>query len=208
MSGQAMCEPIERWTQKYPLSASLAWMGFLFAIVLSVYTPAYETNDDVSMSMIASGTGIGVQPDEHLVFTHVAIGLLLKYLYIQMPSIPWYGSYLLGIHFLSQVAVLYAMLKWRYSRAAAFCYLVLFAIAGVQLITRLQFTSTAIWCVECGLFLAWNGLALRRDAGCHWRSLWIARVCESPGRSPHEGPCVWDHSSLASQSPRQCHPAT
>ncbi len=164
MSCQAMCEPLERWTLQYPLIASIAWMGFLFAIVLSVYTPAYETNDDVAMSMIASGTGIAGRPDEHLIFTNVLIGLVLKQLYTQMPSIPWYGISLLAVHFLSHVAVLYALLKWRYRRAVVFCDLILFATMGVQLLTRLQFTSTAIWSVECGLFLAMNGLSLRRDA--------------------------------------------
>ena len=165
ISCQAICETLERWTLKCPLFASILWMGLLFTIVLSVYTPAYETNDDVAMSMIAAGTGIAAQPGEHLVYTSVVIGLLLKQLYTQMPSTPWHGISLLAVHFLSHVAILYAVLKWRYSRAAVFCYTVLFATAGVLLITRLQFTSTAIWCVECGLFLALNGLSQRRDAG-------------------------------------------
>ncbi len=161
---QPMCETIERWMLKCPLLASIVWMGILFAIVLAIYTPGFETNDDVVMSMIASGTGMGVQPDEHLMFTNVAIGLLLKQLYTQMPSIPWYGLYLLAVHFLSHVAVLYTVLKWRYSRAALFCYWVLFSTIGVLLLTKLQFTSTAIWSVESGLILALSGLALRRDA--------------------------------------------
>ena len=170
MRCQAICEPIERWTLNHPLRASIAWMGFLFAAMLSIHTAAYETNDDVAMSMMASGTGLAAQPDEHLVFTNVVIGLLLKHLYTQMPAIPWYGMYLLGVHFLSHVAILYAVLKWRYSRAALFCYWVLFSTIGVLLLTKLQFTSTAIWSVECGLFLTLSGLALRRDV--HGRGGW------------------------------------
>ncbi len=172
---QSRLETIERWTLKSPLLASILWMGLLFADVLSIHTPAYETNDDAAMNMIASGTGIGAQPDEHLVYINVVIGLVLKQLYTQMPSIPWYGLSLLAVHFLSHVAVLYGLLKWRYSRSVVFCFLVLFGTIGVQLITRLQFTSTAIWSVECGLFLAMNGLSLRRDF--HGRGGWGMLAC-------------------------------
>ena len=159
---RSLCESIERSTLQSPFIASVAWIGVLYAIVLSVYTPAYETNDDVVMSMIASGTGAGAQPDEHMVFTSFAIGLMLKQLYTHFPSLPWYGMYLLSVHFLSHVAVLYALLKWRYSRISAFCFLVLFGTVGIQLMARLQFTSTAVWSTECGIFLALNALVLRR----------------------------------------------
>ncbi|MDB5347682.1 MAG: hypothetical protein JWP89_6059 [Schlesneria sp.] len=162
-SMQSVGEKLERWTLRRPLLASMTWMGVLFAISLTVHTPAFETNDDVVMSMIVSGTGASTQPDEHLVFSSFAIGLMLKQLYTQLPWVPWYGAYLVGIHYLCQVAVLYCLLKWRYSRAAVFCFLVLFGSVGVQLMSRLQFTSTAVWATECGIFLVLNGLALRRD---------------------------------------------
>lgn len=158
------CIATERWTRRSPLIASVTWMGLLFAIALAVHVPAHETNDDVVMSMIASGTGAGAEPDEHLVFTSFAIGLVLKQLYILLPSIPWYGLYLIGALYLSNVAVLYSLLKWRYSRAAVFCFVLLFGIAGVQLMDRLQFTSTAVWTTECGIFLVLNALAIRRDS--------------------------------------------
>jgi hypothetical protein len=156
-------EKLERWTIRRPLLASMAWMALLFVVSLTVHAPAFETNDDVVMSMIVSGTGASTQPDEHLVFSSFAIGLILKQLYTQLPWFPWYGAYLVGIHYLCQVAVLYCLLKWRYSRAAVFCFLVLFGSVGVQMMSRLQFTSTAVWATECGIFLVLNGLALRRD---------------------------------------------
>lgn len=162
-SWQARIKSLERLTLKSPFIASLLWMAALFAIAIAVHTPAFETNDDVVMSMIASGTGASTQPDEHLVFTSFAIGLLLKNLYTLFPVVPWYGLYLVSIHYLSHVAVLYALLKWRYSRAAVFCYYILFATVGVQLMSRLQFTSTAVWSTECGILLAFTGLAMRRD---------------------------------------------
>ena len=157
-TGASIGLAVEGWTLRNPVIASLVWVGLLFGFVLCLYTPSYETNDDVLMSMIASGTGVNVSPDEHLVFTHVLIGLLLKQLYTNCPSIPWYALYLLSINYLAHVAVVYALLVWHYRRVVVVSYFLLFATVGVVLITKLQFTSTAVWATECGLFVALNGL--------------------------------------------------
>lgn len=153
-----MCDSVEGWTLRNPLAASLVWIGILFGSVFCFYTPSYETNDDVIMSMIASGTGVSATPNEHLVFTNVAIGLLLKQLYTHIPSLPWYAYYLLSVNYLTHVAILHTLLTWRYNRAVIVSFLLLFATVGVQLITNLQFTSTAVWATECGLLVALSGL--------------------------------------------------
>ena len=155
---------IERWAVGNPLIASFGIVALLFAMVLSLYTPSYETNDDVLMSMIVSGTGACMVPDEHLVFTNVSIGLFLKQLYNWFPSLPWYAIYLMSVIYLAQVAVLHALLTWRFRRSVAICYFLLFATVGVQLITRLQFTSVAVWSTECGIFLVLNEV-VRRTQG-------------------------------------------
>ena len=102
-----------RRARRRPLVLAMLLTSLLFAIVLAIDSPAYETNDDVVMSMIASGTGVCLSPDEHLVFSHVSIGLVLKELYTLVPDFPWYGAYLLGAQFLSQLAIVYAMLIWQ-----------------------------------------------------------------------------------------------
>jgi hypothetical protein len=160
---QSVATQLECWTLRRPLLASLTWMALLFAISIAVHAPAFETNDDVVMSMIASGTGVSTQPDEHLVFSSFILGLILKHLYSLFPTIPWYGVYLVGIHYFCQVTILYSLLKWRYSRAAVFCFAILFGTVGVQLMSRLQFTSTAVWATECGIFVLLSGLTMRRD---------------------------------------------
>src|SRR5262245_29559189 len=96
--GHAMRAPL--------IFASLAALALLAAIVVLLRV-AYETNDDVCLTMIVSGRGFCPRPDEHMLFSNILLGHVLKWLYQFRPLFPWYGSYLLLTHYLSQVAVLY-----------------------------------------------------------------------------------------------------
>src|SRR4051812_47652742 len=100
----AFCEALAR---RAPLTFSFATVSFLFAAVFTVLEPSFQTNDDLQLAMIASGTGISLQPDEHLVFTSVLIGHVLKALYTTWPSVAWYGLYLYAAQFLAQTTILY-----------------------------------------------------------------------------------------------------
>ena len=154
----AMCWPLAFALPAVLLLLALAW-GFL--------GPSYDTNDDVFLSMIAAGRGFCPAPDEHLVFTNILIGKLLKGLYTQWPAVPWYGAYLLAAHYLAQVALLYCALtcpNWRARRdvgagatgpdRGAFrrrvgTYLVYFAVVELVLLNSMQFTTTAFLCRCC-----------------------------------------------------------
>lgn len=160
---QKMMNSLERSIVARPVLSAFLIVGVLFAAVLFNISPVYETNDDVTISMIASGTGVGDRPDEHLIFSHILIGLALKTLYTVAPQISWYGVYSLLVNYLAAVAVLYSLLIWRYSRNAFWCFLFLFAVAGIQLIIRLQFTSTAAWATACGMLLLLTAHCLRAD---------------------------------------------
>jgi hypothetical protein len=161
----------------------------LQSLVLVAFRPSYETNDDVFMTMIASGQGFCPAPDEHLLFTNVLVGHALKSLYTAWPAVPWYGCYLLTIHYLGQVAVLYCALtagRWQApprnrddARATASprsvdsesrskhvrisLYLIYFVIVELPMLNALQFTTTAFLAAQAGLFLLWLA-ACRRHA--------------------------------------------
>ena len=159
----ALRASIERFAVRNPLRYSFLSIAILFALVLSFISPFYETNDDAVMSMIASGTGIGARPDEHLVFTNFLIGFVLKFLYTIAPQISWYGVYLVFVHYLANVAATYSVLSWRYRRTIGNCFILLIATVGTQLLIRLQFTSTAMWATSCGIFTILTSLCRRRD---------------------------------------------
>ena len=154
---------LERWALQRPFWFAVLMTTFLFAIVFAIFTPAYQTNDDVIMSMIASGNGVGLAPDEHLIFSHVSIGLALKNLYTWAPNVPWYALYLFAVQYLAHAALLYAMLTWRYTRRHAQLFYLCFATVGIHLLVTLQFTSVAFLAVESGAVVALTALCRRGD---------------------------------------------
>ena len=154
---------LERWALRRPLWFAVLMTAFLFAIVFAIFTPAYQTNDDVVMSMIASGNGVGLAPDEHIIFSHVSIGFMLKTLYTWAPDVSWYAIYLFAVQFLAQASLLYAMLTWRYTLRHVQLFYLCFATVGIHLLVTLQFTSVAFFAVESGAIVALTAVCRRAD---------------------------------------------
>ena len=99
-----------------PLLLSVLLTGCLAIAVLLALTPYYETNDDVGMNAsVAWRLGFS-QPDEHLLFSNVLIGLALKKCYAVWPGVPWYVGYLFLTAALS-LAALSLILRCRQSPA-------------------------------------------------------------------------------------------
>jgi hypothetical protein len=186
---QRYANMVTGWANAAPLRFALVVVCVLQLLVLMAFRPSYGTNDDVFMTMIASGKGIGDAPDAHLVFTNILIGAALKQLYIQLPDVPWYGAYLLLTHLVAQVALLYCALligrpatsgprrRWisgHFAPAAPWelglrlgMYLLYYTLVELPLLNQLQFTSTAFLAATAGLFLvltAWRRRSLQSDA--------------------------------------------
>jgi hypothetical protein len=129
---------------------SLLVVAALFAGALAGFTPAFRSNDDTVMAMIASGIGIATVPDPHLVYIHLDLGRLLAALYRRAPAVPWYGLLQVVAQLAAHAAVLGVLLTdapWRRALAA---YL-LFALAvGLPLLITLQFTTTACVVTSAG----------------------------------------------------------
>jgi hypothetical protein len=170
----------ERLPARSPLRFSLLAILALLAFSVVAFQFSYDTNDDVFMTMIVAGQGISPAPDEHLVFTNVIIGHVLKWLYTACPIVPWYGCYLLLVHYAAQVLVLYCALtvrggsqpaatsvrsiRWRFG-----LYLIYFALVELPFINNLQFTTTAFLAAQAGIFLLL--LAVQRGAERPWASV-------------------------------------
>lgn len=163
-----------RFAERMPLRFSLLAVLILQLLVVAVFRPSYETIDDVLMTMGASGKGISLAPDQHLVFTNILIGDVLKLLYTSAPSLPWYGLYLLVVHFFAQSAILYCALTIgrtvsndRRTGVRLGLYLLCFGLVELQFLNRMQFTTTAFVAAEAGIFsllLAWRRRVLNPDA--------------------------------------------
>jgi hypothetical protein len=136
--------------------------------VLAIFTPRFETNDDAGMTAITSGHVLVDQPDEHLVFSNVLIGLALKVLYQAAPRVPWYGGYLFVMASLSLAAVAFACLR-RISTLDACLTVAVVCVAGPPFLTVLQFTRVAFLATLAGLLLL---TALVRDDKPARKTLW------------------------------------
>ncbi|MEX2142874.1 MAG: hypothetical protein WD894_26695 [Pirellulales bacterium] len=167
--------PYEKLGRRAPLRFAAFNVAILFTLVFAIFVPGFDTNDDAVMNMIVAGKGYGVVPDEHMVFSNVLIGLGLKTLYTQWPSFPWYGSYLLAVHFIAQTTMLFCAIRPGYTRLRLRLYLVYFATAGLYFINNLQFTSTAFMAGQSGLLLLMLAV---RDSSAGETSRWrLWRAC-------------------------------
>lgn len=102
-------------TDEKPSQKSLLrnrWLISISVVVLFVTScywliglPYFETNDDVAMAAIATGTALLGKPEEHLIFGHAYLGLLLKQLYSMQPAVPWYGIFQAGAVYISMTAI-------------------------------------------------------------------------------------------------------
>jgi hypothetical protein len=168
--GGACLAKCEAMAARFPLAFSLLATAVLFATTFAVLSPSFQTNDDPQIEMIAAGRGMGLAPDEHLIFTNVIIGQLLKSLYVTSPSVPWYGGYLLVVQFLAQATLLYCTIAHGFSRWRLATYLLFFASIGIFYLNNLQFTTTACLAGQGGAVACL--LALRRSATAADRSVY------------------------------------
>ncbi|MDZ4818865.1 MAG: hypothetical protein SGJ20_07825 [Planctomycetota bacterium] len=141
----------------------------MFAVTFGVFVPGFDTNDDAIMSMIASGVGFGLKPDEHLIFSNVLIGQVLKTMYTWLPSVPWYGCYLVALQALANVIMVYCTVRRGYSRPRIRCYLIYFFVAGLYFLNNLQFTTTAFMVGQSGALLSLLSLQRYAQGERSWR---------------------------------------
>ena len=110
---------------------------------LAALSPSYQTNDDAQIAMIAAGKGWALRRMEHLMFTNVLVGQVLKSLYTAWPAVAWYGVYLLVVQYLAQTVLLYCAICARLHALRVAMYLLFFATVGIFYLNNLQFTTTA-----------------------------------------------------------------
>lgn len=160
-------------TGVWALVVIIGLFGFSFLIL----TPVYDTNDDPSMALVASGYGNAGGPDEHLLYTNVLIGHVLKQLYEAAPLIPWYGCYLLVIQFLAHWILLYALLSLNRTYFSVLGYILFYLTVGVYCLTHLQFTTTAFLIGMAGLSMILSSLILDAQGPHHRWLKWGGALC-------------------------------
>jgi hypothetical protein len=129
----------------------------LFSLFLTYAVPVYETNDDLTMQMIASGFYTG-RPDGHLVFTNILIGRTLCFLYGAWPGCNWYLIYILAVHFAALTAIAFLIVSRRGGWLFTLLYIGFFMFVEMHILLHIQFTTTAFLAGTAGLLLLVDGL--------------------------------------------------
>ncbi len=121
---------------------------FVFAYLCYKATPfVFYNNDDLFIKQIASGELTG-QPEPHLLHIGYLTGLLLQKLYVNFPSIPWYGA-LLVVVFIFAISVVISRMelqcrKWYMRIATLIVGLSLFYLLLLQHMVTIQYTTVTI----------------------------------------------------------------
>lgn len=158
------------WIQKH---CGKPWFAImvnlvLLAVLLALFSPAYETNDDMGLCAIVNGAKGSY--DAHMIYVNYLAGLLLSALYRLTDAVAWYALLQYAVLFCAFSAVTYVGLRRLRTSLPwwVFCGILLyFAFEGY---IRLQYTKTA------GIAAA-AGMLLLLDAVTEERVRWRSAVC-------------------------------
>ena len=154
--------------RSHPLLWSLLLAAGLTALAAGVLSPRFLGNDDFLIADMIDGSYSG-EPQPHMVFTNVAIGLLLSSLYDAAGSVPWYGIYLYLVYFTGLAVIIYVALAddrpgFGGRALALAAYL---AVFQMRMGTHIDFTSLALMLGGAGVVLYLCRAPLPRG---HWAS--------------------------------------
>lgn len=130
----------------------------LFYVAFYVAFPVtFEDNDDVMMLMISSGIFTGF-PDEHLIFTNILIGYVLKFFYSITTSIEWYSLHLMLAHIIALSIIITVLLeiKTTLNKFGVLTSLITLLVFSTYFILRIQFTTTAFFLATAGFLLLYH----------------------------------------------------
>jgi len=131
------------------VAALLVTIGF-FLLYLLVFRPGYETDDDISIIMMASGY-LGGEPVPFLFFSNVLLGLLLKPLYGLHSSINWEIWFFIILNF-SSVWALTWLLFSRLSKTSLRLFgAIVILLSDSYFLLHVNFTTIAAFASVAGL---------------------------------------------------------
>lgn len=126
------------------LAGGLAYVAI--AVAYSRLGIVYSINDDLAMLDIAAGTFSG-RPDGHLIFIKYPLGFIISLLFLVNRHVDWYGLTLLGYLLLCLALIVFRVLDSAVTTRQKIGGLLAvgagFLLFGINLVTDIQFTTTA-----------------------------------------------------------------
>lgn len=142
-----------KFLEKNSIFLSILFVYLLLIVLLnSFFNFRFEENDDVIMSLIASGSYSGTL-DPHLIFSNVIYGGVLNYFYSLFPNIEWYTYFQLLFLWFSVSLQSKEILSLNISKFLKGAFLFLSLAIFTSIIIKLQFTYTAGYTAITGIML-------------------------------------------------------
>ena len=145
---------LEQWLDR---QTGTVWFACFFnvavlAVMLLLLRPAFETNDDISVSMVANGSwGTG---NAHIICQNYLLGVWYTVLYhIGHGSIPWYGISQYVFLCMAMSAVTYVLFQRLKKEQAFLINGILLIYFGYECYIRIQYSKTAGVLLAAGAFL-------------------------------------------------------
>jgi hypothetical protein len=143
--------PKYNFIQKNSLIFSTLTNSLLFLLIYSLIPPYFRTNDDVGMMLRAAGISAVTESTPYIIFSNIAVGHALKFLYEIMPNISWYGIYQVSLLFISHTMLLNALIRLKNSWFIIPLYFVFFMALSPDILVGLQFTTVSTVSIVSGL---------------------------------------------------------
>ena len=139
----------------FALCFSFSFSLVLIFILKSVAPIKFATNDDYALNLLLSGA-FG-QLSGYDMFQNIVLGKALSFFYLIIPSINWYGVFMLGIFYLS-FSVFGALLIDRFGLPIGIPLLILSTtLFETTLLYMFQWTICSYACIFVGLALLVHG---------------------------------------------------
>ena len=145
---------LKQWLHR---QTSSVWFACVFnltvlVLMLLILRPGYETNDDISISMIANGAW-GVR-DMHAICQNYLLGKLYNLFYtVGHGMIPWYAILQYAFVFSALTTVTCVLFRRLQSEQAFLVNGILLLYFGYECYIRMQYTKTAGIMLGAGAFL-------------------------------------------------------
>lgn len=136
-----------RWRRR--CAVAFASQLVILAILIATGRLVYATNDDTTMVAIASG-GYGA-PSQYVVFLHLILGYLLKYLFTICNGVNWVTVVFLFSDMLSVLVLDMVFASVKREKMGFVCTVIVLDVALLIVLAYFTFTVVAYWAGIAGL---------------------------------------------------------
>ena len=131
---------ITEWIQRH---CEKAWFCVcanicLLAVLLLLFSPAYETNDDMGLCAIVNG--VKGTYDAHMIYVNYLIGLLLTRLYRVTDAVSWYALLQYAALLCAFSAVTYVELRRFRKQPSGWIFVAVLLLFAYEVYIRLQYS--------------------------------------------------------------------